>query len=72
MKMEDDKKKIAAITAVLTYLQAEQEAFQQDSVLPGYRPPPPSMVGLWNNSGRQAEMLHRTMVQMRQVPGWNK
>ena len=71
MKMEADKKKIAAMTAVLAYLQAEQEAFQSTSVLPGYRPPP-SMVGFWNNSGRQSEMLQRAMLQMRQVPGWNK
>ena len=70
--MEADKKKIAAMTAVLAYLQAEQEAFQSIAVLPGYRPPPPSMVGFWNNSGRQSEMLQRTMLQMRQMPGWNK
>ena len=70
--METDKKRIAAMTADLYYLQAEQEAFERDSFMPGYRPPPPSMVGFWNNSGRQSEMLQRTMIQMRQVPGWNK
>ena len=70
--METNKKKIAAMTAVLYYLQAEQEALAHDSFMPGYKPPPPPMVGFWSNSGRQAEMLQRSMVQMRQIPGWNK
>ena len=60
------------MTAVLYYIQAEQEAIERDSFMPGYKPPPPSMVGFWSNSGRQTEMVQRCMIQMRQIPGWNK
>ena len=68
----ETKKKIAAMAAVLYYLQAEQEALEHDYFMPAHKPPPPPTVGFWSNSSRQAEMLQRSMVQMRQIPGWNK
>jgi len=69
MQAEDDKKKIAAIAAVLTYLQQEEEA-------PRYALPagkllvPPPEEGFWSYSGRQSQMLLRSMAQMRLFPAW--
>ena len=64
----DNKKKIAAMTAVLYYLQAEEEAamYQLD---PG-RPVPPAPQGFWSYSGRQSQMMLRSMAQMRLFPAW--
>jgi hypothetical protein len=64
--MEDNKKKIAAMTAVLYYLQAEEVS----TVLPESRPVPPAPDGFWNFSGRQSQMMLRSMAQMRLFPGW--
>jgi hypothetical protein len=65
--MEDNKKKIAAMTAVLYYLQAEESS----AVLPESRPVvPPAPEGFWNFSGRQSQMMLRSMAQMRLFPGW--
>jgi hypothetical protein len=67
--MEDNKKKIAAMTAVLYYLQAEEEASRYGFV--AERPAPPvSEGGFWNFSGRQSQMMLRSMAQMRLFPGW--
>jgi len=66
--MEDNKKKIAAMTAVLYYLQAEEAA--QYGIAPE-RPAPPAPGGdFWNFSGRQSQMMLRSMAQMRLFPGW--
>jgi len=71
--MEADKKKIAAITAVLTYLQAEQESCEYGDALLRDRPASQrTQAGNWGHSGRQAEMMYRSMIQMRQMPGWNR
>ncbi len=70
--MKSNKKKIAAMTAVLYYLQAEQEAFQYATALPDKAPAPASPAEFWSNSGRQSEMIYRNMIQMRQIRGWNK
>ena len=64
--MEETKKKIAAMTAVLIFLQAEEAS----DVLPESRPAPPSTEGFWNFSGRQSQMMLRSMAQMRLFPGW--
>ena len=66
--MEEDKKKIAAMAAVLYYLQAEEEAARQAQ--PTARPAPPAPEGFWSFSGRQSQMMLRSMAQMRLFPGW--
>jgi len=67
--MEDDKKKIAAMTAVLYYLQAEEETVQSGLVL-GRPALPAASEGFWSFSGRQSQMMLRSMAQMRLFPGW--
>jgi len=66
--MVDNKKKIAAMTAVLYYLQAEEEAVQYSA--PADRPAAPAPEGFWSFSGRQSQMMLRSMAQMRLFPGW--
>jgi hypothetical protein len=63
----DNKKKIAAMAAVLYYLQAENEAF---TILPENRIIPSAPEGFWAYSGRQSQMMLRSMAQMRLFPGW--
>jgi hypothetical protein len=66
--MEDNKKKIAAMTAVLYYLQSEEE-----DACYGFaasKPAPPAPEGFWSFSGRQSQMMLRSMAQMRLFPGW--
>jgi hypothetical protein len=70
--MKAYKKKIAAMTAVLYYLQDERQASERQIALLGHKTSPPSMQGFWRHSTRHAEMLQRSMLQMRQIPGWNK
>jgi hypothetical protein len=65
--MIDNKKKIAAMTAVLYYLQAENEAF---TILPESKTMPSAPEGFWTYSGRQSQMMLRSMAQMRLFPGW--
>ena len=65
----EDKKKIAAMTAVLYYLQAEEEAAQYMMITD--RPAPPALEGVfWSFSGRQSQMMLRSMAQMRLFPAW--
>jgi hypothetical protein len=66
--MEDNKKKLAAITAVLYYLQSEEEAAQDG--FPTQKPAPCTPEGFWSFSGRQSQMMLRSMAQMRLFPGW--
>ena len=66
--MENNKKKIAAMTAVLYYLQAEEETSQYGIVTD--RPAPPAQEGFWSFSGRQSQMMLRGMAQMRLFPAW--
>jgi hypothetical protein len=66
--MEEDKKKIAAMTAVLYYLQAKEETVQHG--MPAGRPALPVPEGFWSFSGRQSQMMLRSMAQMRLFPGW--
>jgi hypothetical protein len=65
--MEDNKKKIAAMAAVLYYLQAEEETEQHGIT---DRPVLPAPDGFWSFSGRQSQMMLRSMAQMRLFPGW--
>ena len=66
--MENNKKKIAAMTAVLYYLQAEEEKARYE--LPPGRIAPVAPEGFWSFSGRQSQMMLRSMAQMRLFPGW--
>ena len=66
--MEDNKKKIAALAAVLYYLQAEEEAAQFGMATD--RLAPRTSEGFWNFSGRQSQMMLRSMAQMRLFTGW--
>lgn len=65
--MEDTRKKIAAMTAVLQFLEAEKAA---EPVLSEGRMPPSASEGFWTFSGRQSQMMLRSMAQMRLLPGW--
>ena len=66
--MEESKKKVAAMTAVLYYLQSEEEATQYEFL--AQRPVPPASEGFWSFSGRQSQMMLRSMAQMRLFPNW--
>jgi hypothetical protein len=68
MDMEDRKMKIAALTAVLYFLQAEEEATRYSAPAPRVAVPAPE--GFWSFSGRQSQMILRNMAQMRLFPGW--
>jgi hypothetical protein len=67
--MEESKKKIAAMTAVLYYLQCEEEAARDGMVVDRHGSPAPEG-GFWSFSGRQSQMMLRSMAQMRLFPGW--
>jgi len=66
--MEDNQKKIAALTAVLYYLQSEEEAVHYGPLARKPASSPPE--GFWSFSGRQSQMMLRSMAQMRLFPGW--
>ena len=66
--MEDTKKKIAAMAAVLFYLKREEEVSQYG--LPESRSALSVQEGFWSYSGRQSQMMLRSMAQMRLFPSW--
>jgi hypothetical protein len=69
--MENKKKISAAISAVMNYLQTEEEAiYIQSLAAPLVEPVPEKHAGtapvrLWGISGRQAQMQTRNLVQLR-------
>lgn len=70
--MENNKKKAAAIAAVMNYITTEEEAIcVQSMAAPSVTPLPttaPSATGsakLWGVSGRQDQMQMRNLMQMR-------
>ena len=67
--MEESKKKIAAMTAVLYYLRCEEEDARYE-ILADRHPPQAQEGGFWSFSGRQSQMMLRSMAQMRLFPGW--
>jgi len=69
--MEDNKKKIAAMTAVLYYLQDEEEEAAQYHGAAAAEPSLSALDGFWTFSGRQSQMMLRSMAQMRLFPGWS-
>jgi hypothetical protein len=66
--MDTHKKKIAAMTAVLFYLQAEGDEPLYDLSAEKITSAVPE--GYWSFSGRQSQMMLRSMAQMRLFPGW--
>ena len=68
-----EKKKAAAIAAVMTYIKSEEEmvlaqaAAGRGGVQPAARPP--VSINLWGLSGRQAMMQMRNQMQMRGFHG---
>lgn len=68
--MENRKKIAAAVSAVMNYIQTEEEAICiQSMAAPAVEPVPEAYsaapVKLWGMSGRQAQMQMRNMMQMR-------
>lgn len=66
----ENKKKAAAIAAVMNYITTEEEAICiQSMATPALTPlPSPSAAApmkLWGTSGRQAQMQMRNLMQMR-------
>ncbi len=70
--MESNTKKIAAMTAVLCYMQEQQKALEHGASLSEKSPAPLTSGAPWSYLGLQSQMMYRNMIQMRQVPGWNK
>ena len=64
--MNNKKKKIAAVSAVLAYIRSEEDALSlqaQASVVQPLKPPVP--VKMWSISGRQAQMQMQNIMQMK-------
>ena len=69
----DDKKKIAAaLSALRSYMKAEEEAIHKydnellsHQVLPGFTHASAKAYNLWRSSGRQAQMQMRALMQLR-------
>jgi hypothetical protein len=67
--MDKQKKKTAAVTAVLFHIQAEEEALMSSLPVPEMEVEPPSSPDMWHFSTHQAQMMMRNLIQMRMVPG---
>ena len=67
--MNDKKKKVAAISAVLQYLRTEED--MDGSAFSTHRQPAISIrQNLWGLHGRQTQMNMRTMISMKGFHGW--
>ncbi|MBF0118653.1 MAG: hypothetical protein HQK79_07435 [Desulfobacterales bacterium] len=63
-----DKKRVAAIIAVLSYLKAEEEPMQMQveaTSLPKQANEMLGAINLWRVSGRQSQMQMRSLMQMK-------
>ncbi|UCF92455.1 MAG: hypothetical protein JSW39_30030 [Desulfobacterales bacterium] len=69
--MDEEKRLIAAVTAVLHYIRTEQEALARQAAGPPGKQvgPPPMVFKPWSLSGRQAQMQMRNLMQMRNFHG---
>ncbi len=66
----DDKKKIkTAITAVLYYLLSEEEALASQQLQPDQYNQQTTDPEMWGFSGRQSQMMTRSLIQLRCFPG---
>ena len=64
--MEDKKKRTAAVSAVMEYLQKEEDQESQQALLPVEFS---NINNLWGISGRQAQMQLRNMMQLKAFHG---
>ncbi len=67
-----NKKILAAIAAVTTYIKTEQEAMMASQAPPSQREvteAPPLVLNLWGIGGRQQQMQMRQMMQMKAFHG---
>jgi hypothetical protein len=67
--MTSQKKKIAAMAAVLHHIQAGEELARDSLPGPVAEPTSPASPSMWNFSANQAQMMMRNLIQMRIVPG---
>lgn len=71
--MENKKKIIAAVSAVINYIKTEEEACLQGaipvSVVDQLAAAPPEPVKLWGISGRQTQMQTRNLMQLKAFHG---
>ena len=64
--MEDKKKRVAAVSAVMEYIQKEEDQKSRQLLSPvGFS----SVNNLWGISGRQAQMQLRNMMQLKAFHG---
>ena len=66
--MDSRKKKAAAISAVMSYIKTEEEAFSLQPIAAADHAPyssAPVQLKLWGISGRQAQMQMRNLMQMK-------
>lgn len=68
----DNKKKTAAISAVMAYIKTEEEAVCAASMAAASALPPAPPLKLWGVSGRQAQMQMRNMMQMKAFQGFRR
>jgi len=64
--MSRNKKRAAAVSAVLTYLDREAEERRQTMASP---PPAAGVVNIWGISSRQSQMQMRNMMQLKAFHG---
>ncbi|MBC8318876.1 MAG: hypothetical protein H8E41_13315 [Desulfobulbaceae bacterium] len=67
--MSIQKKKMAAMAAVLFHLQAAEELHETSLPGSGTQHPSSASPSMWNHSSNQAQMMMRNLIQMRMVPG---
>ena len=70
--MENKNKKVAAISAVMSYIKTEEEAFSMQPAVVADRADFVSKqvsLNLWGISGRQAQMQMRNLMQMKAFHG---
>ena len=62
--MKDQKKRVAAVSAVLEYIQKEEDQYRSMPSVETSR-----VENLWGISGRQAQMQLRNMMQLKAFHG---
>ena len=70
--MAAEKKKAAALAAVMNYIKSEEELVSAQAMTgrgPGQQAAGPVSINLWGVSGRQAMMQMRNLMQMRNFHG---
>ena len=67
-----DKKRVAAIAAVMNYIKSEEEMVAAQAMAgrgAGRQPAAPVAINLWGVSGRQEIMQMRSLMQLRSFRG---